>query len=924
MKKLLLNILLCLSTGVAMAQLNTGDLSFVGFNADGNDDLAFVTFVDIPANTLVFFSDKEWDGSAFTDGENSFYWESGSTIIPAGTIVVFNNLSNSSSISATIGTLSGGTALGNSDEAVWVYNATTADPLLPTGFITVIANDPNSYGVLTNTGLTDGTTALTLTSSTDIGEYIGTRTGLTVDAYRTAINDMSNWVVQNASGDQSLDGTNPDLPFNTTAFTFGTTGGGEDLPEIEFAQEAYPVMEDAGTATVVLELSDAYTSDITVDIALSVGTATPGADFTFVNQTITILAGSTSATISVPVINDAIAEADEVITLTLSNPVNAELGGDIATGIFILDNDTTLFYPASPSLDINYATSYLVDANGSAEISAYDPATQRLFVMNSTQTKVEILDFSDITNISTISTIDLSAYGTDGSTSIAVKNGLVAATVSNGPTANGVVVFMDTNGANVSSVTVGNLPDNVSFTPDGTKVLTANEGQPNDDYTIDPEGSISVIDVTGGLGNITQANVTTLNFNAFDTQLTQLLSDGVRIFGPNATVSQDLEPEYITYASDSQTAWVSLQENNALGVIDLSTMAITDIIPLGVKNYGLAGNTLDASDKTDFIYMGNWPNVYGEYMPDAIASYEVAGVTYVVTANEGDSRDYGGYSEEARIKDNDYILDPTIFPYAELLKKDETIGRLKVTIASGDVDNDGDYDEIHVYGGRSFSIWNTATGTQVYDSGDDFERYTANDATYGVLFNASNDNNEFKNRSDDKGPEPEGITVAEINGQYYAFITLERTGGLITYNITNPTAPEFVSYKNHRDLGSTEGGDLGPEGIIYIAPENSPNGMALIVMSNEVSATVSVYTINNVTYTTDAFTATEGVKMYPNPAKGNETIHFTEAISGNVYDMTGRKVLSFENTQSVQLPNLVKGTYVLAVKNGGSKKIIIE
>ncbi|GLB50453.1 choice-of-anchor I family protein [Neptunitalea lumnitzerae] len=1185
MKKLLLSILLSIS-GAAMAQLSPGDMSFIGFNADGNDDVALVTFVDIPANTLIFFCDSEWDGNSFGTDENDFYWDSGATVIPAGSVITIYELSGATNVN--YGTITGSPGgISASSEALFAYHATTAAPRVPSNFICAVANAASAYGDLSNTGLVEGTSALTLTEGTDIAEYNGTRTGLDVNGYQLAINNMANMDLQDGSGSQHNDGTAPDVPFNTTSFVISnvdntapsvatvmvtgqttitvtftepvtqtsaenianyvfspaltisnatynattntatithdgfaegteytvtvtniedaatnvmssytsdalyyntTTSGliiteimynapsddsdalefleiynnssntialggimvqdentfvftfpqmdlasggivllatdktaadafygvsfldmpqgilnalgnggelleiinsngtvissveysddapwptiadgdgpsvellnpngtfnegtnwapatnfvgqslGEDvfaspgsytpvinvLPQVAFAEITYPIAEDASTAQLIIELTAVTTNDVTVDVSLLGGTATEGTDFTFVDQTITITAGSATAVVNVPIFNDTDVEAGEVLMLGLSNPTNADLGDDVNSGVYILDDDTTLFYPATPSLNINYATSYLVDASGSAEISAYDAASQRLFVMNSTQTRVEILDFSDINNISTISTIDLSSYGTDGATSVAVHNGLVAATISNGPTADGILAFMDIDGNNVTTVTVGNLPDNVSFTPDGTKVLTANEGQPNADYSIDPEGSISVVDVTGGLSGITQANVTNLNFNNFDAFQATLMAAGVRIFGPGASVSEDLEPEYITYAANSQTAYVSLQENNAAAVVDLTTNIITDIVPLGVKDYSLPGNTLDASDDTDFIYMGNW-NVYGMYMPDAIASYEVNGITYIVTANEGDAREYDTYEEEARIGDNDYILDPTIFPEADLLKMDSNLGRLKTTLANGDIDNDGDYDEIYVYGGRSFSIWNTDTGMMEFDSGDDFERYTADDATYGVLFNASNSNNNFKNRSDDKGPEPEGVTTASINGQVYAFITLERVGGMITYNVTNPTAPEFVSYKNNRDLGSDEGGDLGPEGIIYIAPQDSPTGTGLVVMSNEVSATVSIYTIDNDTFATDDFTTTN-FKVYPNPANGNETVQFTQQVSGAIFDMMGREMLSFENTNTVKLPNLTTGTYIIHITNGESKKLVIK
>ncbi|MBU2929791.1 choice-of-anchor I family protein [Winogradskyella psychrotolerans] len=693
-------------------------------------------------------------------------------------------------------------------------------------------------------------------------------------------------------------------------------------PQISFTESTYVVSEDETAIDVTIELSVAPSASVSIDISLvtELLTATETDDFTFTNQTLNFPANSTDAiTITIPVVNDAIAEMDELFILKLSNPVNATLGAHETAGVYILDEDNVIPVPTDV-LDIEYLSSYLVDGAGSAEIVAHDPVSERLFVLNSIGQKLEIIDFSDINAITTISSIDLSTYGDP--TSVAYMNNMVALGISKGPLEDGVVVFCDIDGTILSTVTAGNLPDMVGFTPDGTKLLVANEGQPNDDYSVDPEGSISVIDVTGGLGNITQADVQSINFNSFDSQLASLQAAGVRVFGPNASVSQDMEPEYITFSSDSQTAYVTLQENNAIGVIDLTTNTITDILPLGLKDHALAGNTLDASDDTDFIFLANWP-VKGMYMPDAMASYEVGGVTYLVTANEGDAREYDTFEEEERV--SDLNLDPTVFPNAEFLQLDSNLGRLTVTNANGDLDNDGDFDEIHVLGSRSFSIWNTATGALVFDSGDDFERITANDPTYGDLFNASNSNNNFKNRSDNKGPEPEGVTVTEINGQVYAFITLERVGGFMTYNITDPNNAVFEKYINNRDLGDDEGGDLGPEGIIYVTPEHSPNDTGLVIMANEVSSTLSFYALNNNTLSADEFTLqSEALKMFPNPSKSNQTVYFNKMVSVSLFDIQGREIVSKENTMDFQLPTLTAGTYILKTINGESFKLLIK
>ncbi|HQU58512.1 MAG TPA: choice-of-anchor I family protein, partial [Saprospiraceae bacterium] len=375
---------------------------------------------------------------------------------------------------------------------------------------------------------------------------------------------------------------------------------------------------------------------------------------------------------------------------------------------------------------------------------------------------------------------------------------------------------------------------------DGARLLSANEGEPNNNYDVDPLGSVSIIDLAPGVANLTNSDVTTLTFENWDGQIADLIAAGVRIFGPNATVGSDLEPEYICVSPDDKTALVTLQEANAVAVVDLENLQITAINPLGTKDYSLLSNSFDASNTAPGIFFANWP-VKGYLLPDGIECFEVDGVTYAITANEGDTRDYDGYSEEQRVKD--VVLDPTVFPDAAYLQKDELLGRLLITSSAGDTDGDGDYDELYNIGGRSFSIWNTATGELVWDSGDQLERITAEDPTWGSVFNSSHGSTpSFKNRSDDKGPEPETVIVTEIEGRWYAFIGLERIGGVMLYEVTDPANPVFVQYLNTRN--PVNGGDLGPEGLIFIKKEDSPNGRNLLIVSNEVSGTVSIFQID--------------------------------------------------------------------------------
>jgi len=883
-----------------------------------------------------------------------------------------------------------------------------------------------------------------------------------------------------------------------------------------------------------------------------------------------------------------------------------------------------------------------------SEISAYDPASKQLFIISG-GTELDVLDLTNPDNPTLVQTIDLAAFG-DGANSVAINNGLVAIAVQSDPkTSPGKVVFLNSNGDVLGNVTVGALPDMLTFTPDGKKILVANEGEPSsygEPDSIDPVGSVSIIDISGG---IAAATVTTAGFESFNTLKADLQARGVRIFGPGASVAQDLEPEYITISSDSKTAWVSLQENNAIAVIDIATAKVTSIQPLGLKDYstglpslttyeftdlpllgttaggqdiqlggfsglyfegtaangnlqfithtdrgpnaeptdgkrpfplpdfqprlirfelnqqtgelfvteqiglnredgtpltglpnlqagatgtaytdevpvdvfgqplandplggdfegvvvapdgtfwlsdeyrpaiyhfdrngnlidrfipegtptatgefgtpvfpsvyaqrrtnrgfealalegtklyafiqsaidnpdttgdttsrgsrnlrilefdvvtqtvtgeylyildnisgsgnartdkigdavslgngkflvverddrsgldankliyeidlsnatnlinpaaltnipatktleqlsvaelsaaniqpvskrltvnaaaigytgvekleGLAlvnsntlaiindndfgvggstlgddgtlsepnvpndiklgiitfdqSNTLDSSDRdgpngAPSILRRNQP-VFGMYQPDGIARFTgLDGKTYVITANEGDARDYTGFAEEIRVGNDEYILDPALFSNAADLQKNAVLGRLTVTNATGDTNGDGLFDQIQVFGARSFSI-RDAAGNLVFDSGDQFERITA--AAVPTFFNSNGDVDTFDTRSDNKGPEPEGVVIGVVDERTYAFIGLERTGGVMIYDVTNAQQPQFLEYV-------TTPGDISPEGLTFIPASQSPNDIPLLITTNEVSGTTGIFEFN--------------------------------------------------------------------------------
>lgn len=545
-----------------------------------------------------------------------------------------------------------------------------------------------------------------------------------------------------------------------------------------------------------------------------------------------------------------------------------------------------------------------------AEIVAYDAATEQVFVVNANSGMVDVLDISEPSLPVLVSSLDLgtdiaaalssvaSADALSAANSVAVNNGVVAVAVeASNKQANGYIAFYQADGTFLSAVEAGALPDMVTFSPDGNKVLAANEGEPNGDYSVDPEGSVTIVDISAGVASVTSANVTHITFTDFNVggSRENELGNDVRISSKSASVAQDLEPEYIAVSADSQTAWVALQENNALVEIGLADNSISAILGLGYKNHAILGNELDASNKDDSINITNWP-VRGLFMPDSIDAYQFGGVNYLITANEGDGREYltdaadesactaaGGfdfddgdcfhYLDEIRLKDIEdtgatvNLDDLARFaPDFDTLAEDENLGRIKIVANMGVSGCDTDtfattgqpstgceYEALYTYGARSFSIWNAETGDLVFDSGSDFERITAQ--RLGDEFNASNDENGGDDRSDDKGPEPEAIEIAQIGGKTYAFIGLERVGGIMAYDITHPESARFVQYINTRDFSVdiedlVDGGDfsavgdLGPESILFIAAEDSPSGVALLVVGNEVSGTTAIFEVN--------------------------------------------------------------------------------
>ncbi|NKE44254.1 hypothetical protein HB662_05660 [Roseomonas frigidaquae] len=485
----------------------------------------------------------------------------------------------------------------------------------------------------------------------------------------------------------------------------------------------------------------------------------------------------------------------------------------------------------TPTNALNFAETGSIALAG-AEISAFDKDSQRLFVTSSAG--LQVVDLSNPAQPVLVTTIDFTGLGfaTTDITSVAVSNGLVAVALPNADKAlPGQVVFLNAaDGTLINAVTVGALPDAVTFTPDGSKLLVANEGELNEAGT-DGDGSVSIIDLSNGAAS---ATVTTATFDAFDGQEDALRAAGVRIF-EGRSVSQDVEPEYIAVAADGLSAMVTLQEANAVAKLDLVTGTFTEIVALGLKDFsGLLADFSDRDGPGNDPLNANLVNapVFGQYMPDAIDSYQADGQTFYVIANEGDDRDdFLDPGETIRVGSGSYDLDDTVFPDEATLKDNDNLGRLTVSNAPGlrgDTDGDGDIDQILMYGARSFSILN-ADGDVVFDSADILERIVAEQ--FPLLVDDG--------RSDNKGPEPEGIEIAQIGDRTYAFVALERSNTTLTFDVTDPDAVTYTGAARRE-------GDVSPEGVLVISAEDSPTGQALLIVSNEVSSTLSIFATTQV------------------------------------------------------------------------------
>ena len=499
---------------------------------------------------------------------------------------------------------------------------------------------------------------------------------------------------------------------------------------------------------------------------------------------------------------------------------------------------------------------------GVMEIVAYNPVNQYAYAVNGATGKLAVIPMADLKDTGVVSKLsgdefdvkavveqadDTFTYGDMTSVAVSPDGATLAVALQAEGYADAGRAALFTCAEDGSLilkgvVTVGVQPDMITFA-DNSTALTADEGEPRMGYgetTVDPKGSITVIDAAN-------LRAETVTFDSFDAKRDELVQAGV-VLKKDANPSEDLEPEYIAVAGGK--AYATLQEANAVAVLDIKTKTIEGVYSCGFEDYS---RTPVDIDKKDGQYAPKtYDSLMGIRMPDSIAAYTAGGKTYLLTANEGDSREWGDYSNE---DERNFGKDKTS-PTGAITKENSGLTGKVVFFDSSDYDG-VNTEKDYLFGGRTFTIFQvTGNGLkEVFTSGSGFEKKTAQYVP--EYFNASNDNATMDDRSGKKGPEPEGLTVGQIQGRTYAFVALERTGGIMIYDVTNPGSAAFVNYINSRNFetivpGSEEyddgeldkwvtGGDVAPEGLAFLTASQSPTGKPILLAACEVSGTVAAY-----------------------------------------------------------------------------------
>ncbi len=443
-----------------------------------------------------------------------------------------------------------------------------------------------------------------------------------------------------------------------------------------------------------------------------------------------------------------------------------------------------------------------------------------------------------------------------------------------------VVIYKAADRSRVTVLQTGVGPEAVSFSQDGRFVITADKGAPAPDYSVDPEGSISVVDLTPtpvAPATTAPPAISVLDFRAFNlsgitpipaTSREAEIQPDVRFTNRSgATRAQDFDPGSVTTAVNAR-AYISLQQNNAIATVALAPARIETIVGLGSKDFNTSTSGMDASDQDAVDAITPRP-VRGFRQPGTLVAFRNTDEVLLLTANTGAPRTLPGFDETTRAAT--LLLDPVVFPTAAELQQNANLGRLIVSAAEGNapatgtgtstVPQDPDLETIFTFGARSFSIVRT-TGFPIFDSGNDFERITLE--RLGTNFNSAADaNGTGDTRSDDQGPAPRGAAIGQIDGAAFAFIGLSEAGGIMVYAMDRTLrSARFLEYKTERDFtvtasnpdGNADGapdtnlavGDLGPAQMIFVPISASPTTDSLLIVGNAVSGTTTIYAVKPV------------------------------------------------------------------------------
>lgn len=487
---------------------------------------------------------------------------------------------------------------------------------------------------------------------------------------------------------------------------------------------------------------------------------------------------------------------------------------------------------------------------GVAEIVSYNPDNGKAYVVNGQAGVLNVVTVNADGSLTTEESIQVQnlidgfTYGDMTSVAVdSVNDHVVIALQAADYAAAGRIAVLDYDGNLLKSYETGVQPDMVTVSSDGKWILTADEGEPREGYgagTVDPAGSVTLV-------NAETDEVKVIGFSGFDS--TELAGQGIlfnKVDGQILSATQDLEPEYIALSGDNSKAYISLQEANAIATLDIASGEFTSIKSLGFQDLSAEANSPDLVEDGGYA-AASYENAVGVRMPDGISTFEVNGTTYLATANEGDAREWGDFTNEARATLTD--SEGNEAEKVRVLDHDVTAG-----LADG---------TNYLFGGRSFSIFNADTMELVYDSGNDFERLTADYLSW--WFNSSNDDIDIDSRSTKKGPEPETVTVKQLGDRWYAFVGLERIGGIMVYDVTDPSGASYVNYINTRDFSGEIAGDVAPEGLAFISAEDSPSGSPILLAACEVSGTLAAYTLSGSAVPAPEDPASEGaVVLYTN------------------------------------------------------------